>query len=384
MKLLKSRESGQTMVIALILLAVGSLLVVPMLNQSFTNLGYHQSIECRTLTSYSADAGMEYVLCKLYNAPGAYTDPDNPLQESLTLNDRTVNVFAGYTGGGIYKITSVASGGGCGSTTIEAYVNLSAGSFAFAVASKTQMTITSNTMVATTDPKGANIHSNGDISLESGTTIEGNAYAVGTINVASSTVWTVTPDSPPVNFPGDYSELYKTMAQEIGSYTPPSGTLTLDGGTPENPIIFPSDTTYPYAYIQGNLTIWTNSYVRLTSTIYVTGTIEMKPGSRLDGTENILAEGDIDITGGGYTSTLIPVLISKDGNIDCKGPGQIINAVVYAPNGTVTLQAGIQFYGAVGGNIVNITNSTVTYAAELQGRQDLPGGELTTISYIYK
>jgi len=336
------------------------------------------------LTSYSADAGMEYVLCKLYNAPGAYTE--TPLQESLTLNDRTVNVTAGYESGGIYKITSVASGGGCGSTTIEAYVNLSAGSFAFAVASKTQMIITSNTLVATTDPKGANIHSNEDISLESGTIIEGNASAVGTINVVSSTVWTVTPDSPPVNFPGDYSELYKTMAQEVGSYTPPSGTLTLDGGTPENPIIFPS-ATYPYAYIQGNLTIWTNSYVRLTSTIYVTGAIELKPGSRLDGTENILAEGDIDITGGGYTSTLIPVLISKDGSILCKGGGSgknIINAVVYAPNGSVTIQPGALLYGAVGGNIVNITNSTVTYAAELHGRQDLPGGELSTISYIYK
>ncbi len=386
MKLLKSRESGQTMVMALILLAVGSLMVVPMLNQSFTNLGYHQSIECRTLTSYSADSGVEYVLGKLYNAPGAYTDPDNPLQESFTINERTVNVTVRYESGGIYKVTSVASGGGCGSTTIEAYVNLSAGSFAFAVASKTQMTITSNALVATTDPKGANIHSNVDISLESGTAIEGNASAVGTISVTSSTVWAVTPGSPPVNFPGDYSELYKTMAQEVGSYTPPSGTLTLDGGTLENPIIFPGP-DHEYAYIDGDLTIWTNSYVRLTSTIYVTGTIELKPGSQLDGTENILAEGDIDITGGGYTSTLIPVLISKDGNILCKGGGSgksIINAVVYAPNGSVTIQAGALLYGAVGGDIVYITNSTVTYAAELMGRQDLPGGELATISYSYK
>jgi len=381
MQLPKSRESGQTVVMALILLAVGSLLVVPMLNQSFTNLGYHQSIECRTLTSYSADAGVEYVLCKLYNTPGAYTE--TPLQESFILNDRTVNVTAEYMGGAIYDITSVASGGGCGSTTIVCYVNLSAGSFAFAVASKTQMTITSNTLVATTDPEGANIHANGDISLESGTTIEGNASAVGTINVTSSTVWTVTPDSPPVNFPGDYSELYKAMAQEVGTHT---GDVMLSGGTPENPIIFPS-ATYPYAYIQGNLTIWTNSYVRLTSTIYVTGTIEMKPGSRLDGTENILAEGDIDITGGGYTSTLIPVVISKDSSILCKGGGSgkdIINAVVYAPNGSATIQAGARLYGAVGANIVAITNSTVTYAAELQGRQDLPGGALTTISYSYK
>ncbi len=116
----------------------------------------------------------------------------------------------------------------------------------------------------------------------------------------------------------------------------------------------------------------------------------MKPGSLLEGQENILAEGTaggttIDITGGGVTSTLIPVVIAKNGDIQCKGSNQIINAVVYAPNGTVTLQAGVRLHGAVGGNNVSmLANSLVTYAAQLQGRQDLPGGELTTISYSYR
>ena len=44
----------------------------------------------------------------------------------------------------------------------------------------------------------------------------------------------------------------------------------------------------------------------------------------------------------------------------------------------------VLIYGAAGGKMINIQGCTVTYAAELHGRQDLPGGELVTISYIYE
>jgi hypothetical protein len=53
---------------------------------------------------------------------------------------------------------------------------------------------------------------------------------------------------------------------------------------------------------------------------------------------------------------------------------------VYAPNGIVTL-TNIDVYGAIGGVDINISNATVTYAQELQGREDLPGGYLATIAY---
>jgi len=364
MKLLKSRESGQTVVMALILLAVGSLLVVPMLNQSFTNLGYHQSIECRTLTSYSADAGVEYVLCKLYNTPGAYTD--NSLQESLTLNDRTVNVTAEYMGGGIYEVTSVASGGGCGSTTIEAYVNLSAGSFTYCVAAKNYLIIKNAQVDSLPDLGEGNIHSNGNIDIEA-SVVDGDASAVGTISGQEMVTGIVTEGSSEVTFPGDYSGLYKTMAQEGGTYT---GDLEFADGTYYlGPL-----------YIDGDLTIWPNTILILEGTIYVTGQIKVMNG-RFQGEENICCEGDIDISGGGYGSEIIPIFTSVSGNIRLVGP--VIDAVVYAPNGSVSL-VNLQLYGAVGGVDVEVKNATVTYAAELHGRQDLPGGELSTISYIYK
>jgi len=369
MKLLKSRESGQTVVMALILLAVGSLMVVPMLNQSFTNLGYHQSIECRTLTSYSADSGMQYVLCKLYNAPGAYTDPDNPLQESFTLNDRTVNVTVKYMLNGVYKITSVASGGGCGSTTIEAYVNLSAGSFTYVVAAKESMTITGATVNAD-EPGGANIHSNWDIVLTN-CEIDGVASAFNSITGWEGCVIDITCPSPLVAFPGDYSELYKTLALE-GEDSPHLGNLTISEDQDLGPL-----------YIEGNLIVEPGIVVTLGGTVYVTGTISLKPRVQLIGDEHIIAEWDILIEGGDIISEYVPLVMSINGNITVKK--NIVNAVVYAPNGTVLLEASPHLYGAVGGTTVIVgTGSQITYAAELHGRQDLPGGELSTISYIYK
>ncbi len=377
MKLPKNKESGQALVIALILLALGSLLIVPALNLSFTSLKYHQSIESETMEGYSADAGVEYALCQLYNNPGGYTE--TPLQANFDLNGRTVNVTAEYMGGGIYKVTSTATSANGKSTTIQTLVNLSAGAFAYTVAAKTSLSVDSNATVNSTMPGGADIHSNGNISLGSNCQIKGNASAVGTISGKQFVTGKTTEGAPPIPFPGEYAELYKVLAQERGSYV---GNLELSGSTP---IDLPGP-IYNFAYIRGNLTIKPNTIVRVNSTIYVTGTLKLQSGARLDGQHCVCAEGDIELNGG-YRSDLIPVIISKNGSITCKKgtADNIINAVVYAPKGSVSLEANAKLYGAVGGNTVSIgSNSLVTYAAQLHGRQDLPGGELTTIAYSYK
>ncbi|MBA7557337.1 hypothetical protein ES705_50085 [subsurface metagenome] len=63
--------------------------------------------------------------------------------------------------------------------------------------------------------------------------------------------------------------------------------------------------------------------------------------------------------------------------------GTVVDAVVYAPNGTVDVSGGVSLFGAVGGWEVIVSNATIIYAQELQGRDDLPGGLLYTISYSY-
>ena len=366
MKLPKNRESGQALIMALILLALGSLLVVPLLGHTYTNLGYHQSIECKTVGSYTADSGVEYVLCKLYNKPGLYID--NPLQEGFTLNNRSVNVTAEYQGEGIYKVTSVATGGGCGSTKITCYINLSAGAFAFVISSKDSMTLEKVVVDSSPDPDEGNIHSNGNIDLVGGQVlVNGSASAVGAITGEEITGMR-TPGSSEVAFPGDYSALYEQMAKEGGP--PHTGDLELKAG----------DHYLGPLYIDGNLYVKPSANVTLEGTVYVTGSILVE-NARFEGREQVAAEGDVTIHSGSYASEYIPIITAVYGNIELNGAK--VDAVVYAPNGTVTCRGNIEVYGAVGGKDVWIENASIIYAEELHGREDIPGGELHTIAYSF-
>jgi len=374
MKLLKNKESGQVLIMALILLAAGSCLVIPLLKQSFTNVEYHQSIECRTLNNYTADSGVEWALCKLYGNPGIYTDPETPLEENFTLNNRTVNVIAVYLGSGLFKITSTASGGGCGSTTITAHINLGAGSFAYVIAAKNNISLGNSTINSMPATGHGNIRCNGNIVLGGNVTVNGGAYAVGTIRgedglppPPGSVTGLVLEDASKILFPGDYSGLYEVMAKETGDIRQ------------EHLVIRESQTLGPL-HITGSLTIEPNITVTLTGTVYVIGTITVNNGI-FEGQQNVVATGEIFIHGGEIGSTNIPLFTSVNGGITLQGA--LVCAVVYAPNGTVTVWNIDNLYGAVGGSTVDVDKATIIYAEELQGREDLPGGLLYTISYSY-
>ena len=378
MKLLKNKESGQVLLMALILLAAGSLLVIPLLKQSFTNVEYHQSIECRTLNNYTAGSGVEYVLCKLYGNPGVYTDPTNPLRDNFTLNNRTVDVKADYLGDGLFLVTSTASGGGCGSTTITAHINLGAGSFAYVIAAKNDISLVGNVTIDSDDPDPetghGDIRCNGNIVISGNVTVDGSASAVGTIRdedelpiaegVVTGVVWE---DASKILFPGDYSGLYETMSKEKDDIQ--VGDLVIRENRTLGPV-----------HITGSLTVEPTTIVTLTGTVYVIGTIEVN-NARFEGQQNVVATGTITISGGGIGAENIPLFTSVNGDITLQGT--VVDAVVYAPNGNVDVSNVDYLYGAVGGDTVTVSNATVIYAQSLQGRDDLPGGLLYTISYSY-
>lgn len=360
----RKKEAGQTLIIALILLAVGSLLVVPILSHVFTNLNYNQTIECRTLNDYAADAGIQYATCKIYNDPGTYTS--TPLSENFTLNDRTVDVNAAYQGGGLFSINSTAHGGGCSKTTVMSYINLSVGAFAYALASKTNLSISNSYIDSYPTSGSGHIYANGDITKINNSVIWGDGYAVGTINNQEMIMGTAYEGADVLEFPSVYAELYAQMAMEGGIW---SGDWDLTGANDLGPL-----------YIDGDLEVRSGAVVTLTGPVYVTGNIK-GTGGFLEGEEHILCEGDINMSGGGYGSEHIPVLVAITGDI--KLVGAVVDAVVYAPEGTVdTVNLGT-LYGAVGGYSVNVGNTVILYAESLHGRTDLPGSELYPLTYTY-
>ena len=369
MKLFKNRQSGQVLIMALILLAVGSLLVIPLLRQSFTNLGYHQSIECQTLNSYSADAGLVYATAKIYGDSGTYTE--TPLEESFELNGRTVNVTAIYQGGGVFSVNSTASGGGCGRTRIRAIVNISHGAFAFALAAKDSLGIYNSVVDSFPDSGDGDIHSNNTIDIagpkKGQTAVNGDATAVGTISGQEYVNGEVFPYSANLTFPITNAELYETIAKEGGTH---NGDLQYSGGGTHN--VGP-------LYITGNLIVDAWTVVVLEGPLYVLGYVQVNNG-HIEGYEHIICEGEVQIFGGGYGSEAIPVITSLYSDITLQGP--VVDAVLYAPNGTVAL-TNLELFGAAGGFQVLVDNSYIWYSEKLHGRADLPGSELYPLTYSY-
>ncbi len=369
----RKAESGQTLILALALLVVGGLLVLPVLTNTFTNLNYNQTIECRTLNDYSADAGLQYATCLIYNNPGTYTT--TPLSENFTVNGRTVNVNAGYGGGGLFSINSTATGGPCGSTTIRSFVNLSHGAFAYALAANGDLTISNSSV--DTYPEfglGAPVHSNSNMDIsgpkKDAGKIYGGASAVGTITgqdyVADG--YEIEEYSDTLTFPTTNAELYKTIAQEGGTV----GDLTYNDGSMHyvGPL-----------YITGNLIIDAFTAVTLEGPLYIDGTVTVNNGFIL-GNEHILSEGDVTINGGVYVgSEFVPVITSIYGHITAGGAG-VIEAVLYAPNGNLVLNQ-TTLYGAAGGAQVIVDNAAIWYSEKLMGRADLPGSELYPLTYSY-
>jgi len=369
MRVMKNAKSGQAMLMALILLAVGSLLVVPLLYQSFTNLKYNQSIDCKTLNDYAADAGIQYAMNEIYNAPCTYTQ--SPLNEGFIITGRTVNVTAEYLEGDLFSINSTAHCSECAKTTIRSLVKYSRGTFAYAIAAKDFIKIQKSIVDSYPEPGHGNIYSNNTIEIggpEADTIVNGDAFAVNTITGQGYITGEVIEYADPIEFSDARAELYETIAKKGGTH---NGNLEFSGGG----IYFIGP-----LYITGDLMVHADTTVILEGPLYVLGSVQVENG-HIDGNEHILCEGSVQIYGGGYGSENIPIFITLFGNIELQGP--TVDSVLYAPQGSVELD-NLQLNGALGGHQCIINNSTVYYIEEINCRPDLPSTDIYSLMYSYE
>lgn len=95
----KNSQRGQVLILVLIALALGSLLITPMLNYVYTGLIGDRISQEQLLEQYAADAALEYSLWQLkYNVDGLtdQLDPDNPSSNtSVTVNGIDVPITMG-------------------------------------------------------------------------------------------------------------------------------------------------------------------------------------------------------------------------------------------------------------------------------------------------
>lgn len=160
-KLARSEE-GYALLLALILLLLGSLIITPLLGFMSTGLVVGQMHEKRAMELYAADAGVEDAIWKIQTSaaglPGAGEDP---WEYSIAdVNDKQVNAAIAYVDDYTYEITSTASGDSGGSTTVESYVAIL--NFSFLL----------NNVIT----------SQGDVTIQPGTTVEGDIQYNGELD----------------------------------------------------------------------------------------------------------------------------------------------------------------------------------------------------------
>ncbi len=396
-------EHGHIFIIALIILAIGSLTLAPLLNYMGTGLKAGQTYENKTMEFYAADSGIEDAIWHILNngeflagVPGTtsnlisyYWDesstetglppyPDTgyeslKYQLSHPINDCDVEVILTRIPGGVFVVTSTAIKDDS-STAIRTFIEPSyvvttipgsgpSGVFEnAATALDGNVNIGGNVYISSTpDPGNANIHANGDVNFSgAAATVDGNVTATGEISPEDYPG--ISGDSQPgadaVSPPDvDIDQLIAEAEAEGDIY---NNNVSFSGGPPGQ-----TDTLGP-TRINGNLTIGANRTVVLQGTVYVDGTISVGANSLVKGGYTIVATGDVDFTG---TSELgledIPFVISTGGDITATGTSWV-SAVMYAMDGDVTLKGNFTVKGSViGNNVYSQGNPNIMYPVGL-------------------
>jgi len=241
-------EKGQALPIALAMLALGSLVITPLLNLTETSLRSGISEEDRMYEHYAANAGIsDGLLNILTDDPQLPAAGDNWSYGINSTNSRSVNVVIMKMESGDWKITSTATSSNGDNTEINCYAAMAG--------------LIPNALSAT------------KVTIDTGVTINGNVQWEsppfknnGTINgeiINKAINWPDRDDIPP---------FYLEQLQGAPTH---EGHLNLTLG--------PETMGDPYAlgplYINGNLNIYAdpNGAVRLYGNLYVEGQVFIAP-----------------------------------------------------------------------------------------------------------
>jgi Tfp pilus assembly protein PilX len=319
----KSGERGAVLVTALIVFAIGALLVIPAASLMTAGLNAGIANERQTDMIYAADSGIEDAIWKINKLPdslpgelGTSGDTYSYLLPA-TVNEASVNVKIEYYSYelGLYIISSSAD-----DAIVKAVISRSPGTnltaFKGALVSSGNIDLAKNSHVT------GDIICGGSFTYDEGTsTIDGSI----TQNVPAGDLVTFFPSASEVE---DFASTYKDEAM--------SGTIYPDGLNIEQN----ENITLGDSYIIGNFTVEKDATVNLAGTIYVTGYIDMDKDATITGSGSIIAVGSIGIAKlSNYNQNGSAIIFSLTGDISFKKECSV-NALVYAPSGSVTFDKG--------------------------------------------
>ncbi|HEX2986452.1 MAG TPA: pilus assembly protein TadG-related protein [Caproiciproducens sp.] len=177
------------------------------------------------------------------------------------------------------------------------------------------------------------IHSNNSIVINGQTDVDGTVTAVGNIDNSGLTA-TAVKSSSNISMP-DFSD----VLDKAYTYTNGSSDLTLTADE-------------------------LNSLLSTNAVVYYNGSLTID-GSGINSSGCMIVSGDITFHGSGVSmsSAASVCLCSLNGNITFDGGGESMSGIIYAPNGTVTLNGkSDQLYGSIIANEINSNGGmNVTY-----------------------
>ncbi len=397
-KLIKG-EKGASLAIALIFLAIGAIMLPPLLMLIGSGLQQGTAIEERTAGIYDSDAGVEWAINLIKTGGEGVTDSEGRIglpneQDSIRiynlsdLNGSTVEVTLTYHGKGYYTVDSKASLNGKSITTQATlkYQLSGGGLFDNAITALNGDIEFAKDAFVTSAPGSdqGNIIANGNINIGRNTVIEGSAIASGSITGFVGYIEQGYYEDTPVSFPTLDTSIFMTKAMiasngniELASNYITGGTITVDTRllgnlSPNNNktlIVngnlyiegsFSSSKDFSFEfggealYIGGNLDFSKNAEVKFTNpngcTIYVAGEIKISKDIQFDGPYTLVANGDIHLAKD--TSYILdptkrpPLIISEMGTIDVSKSDTIVG-ILYAPNGNIIINKDMDIEGCV-------------------------------------
>jgi hypothetical protein len=349
-KRLIKEEKGAAMILALILLLVGGLITAALLGHMGAGLLAGEVFGRRTAEVYAADAGVEDAMWRIQHGetPVCPANPEESCYNITDINGKIVMVCIGYdVNADMYTITSVANtdGGGSGgvaaidsNTAVEAYVQaMTFDLLSGALVSMSNIDFSKDCIVA------GDIYYVGEITGKDYTHTEGDE-----IKVPSSVFPTQEQNEA-------FAQQFKDEAMLGGTH---NGTMTID-----------SDTILDATYITGDLLIQKHGNdgvtVTLSGPIYVEGLVDVDMLSEVTGSGSIVAIGDIRLAKlPNYGIEGDSIIMSLNGNIIFKKEATI-EALVYAPNGSVTVDKKLTLEGSIIGGYIDIKKDAyLTYTSK--------------------
>jgi hypothetical protein len=363
MKKLIRNEKGQALILALILLAVGGLILAPLLAYMRTGLTAGEVCEVKTNELYAADAGVEDAVWKIQNQidipTGCYLDTTRSYNIT-DVNGKKVafNITRANNVTLTYLVESIATGDGSG-TKIDAYITGKSkyadysGILEHVITSWDELELPNNPNVVIDPPVG---QENGPV---------GDYRNLGAWPDESEEV-------------AELAEFYKEQVKNARHY---SGDTTIDlngNGCPPGPA-YVNGVPFSYAsglealYIGGTLTIENSinpqATLSLNGTLYVEGNVSIKPTKELilDLHGNtIFVEGNFEVDKScgvmGPGAIIVIGDITFKPGIQAGGAGPVF---VMSVSGTTHFEPSVNFYGSIAGKLlVDIDPSahmTITY-----------------------